>query len=319
MLEMPDNIVEFFFCEIRKKGKFDVVIEDNRALIKPREEQQYFKPSIIVKDLSELEQSLIHFVECLNEFYAKNNILQSYHDLSFFFNNLFFNMTSNDALDLVKYINERSYYFSNEHFKEFDTPQLLTIVDNVSFYVQRYLETPGLETPFILAFSMIVDGKYYNLPLVRYTFDENNVCHLFAIQYGRNREVSSDINFQKIVKQVNTGVSKCRNVSPSFVLTFALFLKVLDNYEVNKLLVPDFLFARYRNYYRASSEIRSDLILERILNNFIRLLQRMEVQVNGFEIENYPNEIDSYTHINLSHPNVNKGLLQRILNKSTNS
>ncbi|MBE6148536.1 MAG: hypothetical protein E7167_03475 [Firmicutes bacterium] len=303
MFKVPENILEFFFIELKKKGKYNIAFMGNSAIIEPRKEQQYYKPNIIVKDLKELEIALNNYVAALNKFYLKNNNLETYHDLSFFFNNLLINMTSSDSEDLTTYIYKRITFFENEQFAEFNEPQILVENDGVKYGVHRVLECPGLETPYVLSFFMEYDGVYYNLPLVRYAFDENNVCHLFAVQFGRDRIIEFDDSYKNIVNRVNTGVTKYRNVSPSFVLSFSLFLSLLEQLNVEEIVVPDFLFGRYRKYIGATGEKRSNQILERILNNFIRLLQRMEFQNENFIIEWYPNEIDSYTHIKLNSNN----------------
>ena len=89
---------------------------------------------------------------------------------------------------------------------------------------------------------------------------------------------------------------------------------VIEEENVTKIVVPDFLYGRYRKYYGASSEKKSNMILERILNNFIRLMQRMEMQVDNFYIEAYPNEIDSYTHIII---NKEKELVRTLANEES--
>lgn len=300
MFKIPENILDVFFQSINRNGKYEIIFEKSGALIKPRLEEEYYKPVIIVKNLDELKCALENFVKSLNDFYGQSKTLRKYHNLEYFFYNLFFNMTTSDAYDLAHYINQRSYFFSNKHFSEFIEPKLLVSVNNVNIYVERCVESVGLETPYILAFSIEINGKIYQLPLVRYAIDENNVCHLFAIQYGRKRNYDiTDDEDKKIINQINSGVTKYRNVAPSFVIVFRVFLEMLKSNNVNKIVVPDFLFGRYKHYYKAQGTMRSDEILERILDNFLILLKRMEWQFPFFEIESYPNEIDSYTHVKL--------------------
>lgn len=316
MLEIPENILDFFFIEINKKGKYEVILKENGALIKPRLEEEYYKPIIVIKDLEELKNSLINYVEALNEFYVENNILEEHHDLSYFFNNLFLNMTVSDALDLAQYIDKRSYFLGNNQFVEFKDPTLLMTSEDTKFYVQRVLESPGLETPYVLVFSMEKDGIIYQLPLVRCAFDENNICHLFAIQFGRFRQEDvKNAEYKRLVNRINSGVDKYRNVSPGFVISFYLFLQILNDNGINRIVAPDYLFGRYRRYYKGQSETKSDLILNRILNNFLVLFQRMEYQFPFLEIENYPNEIDSYTHIKLKEISINNKVLNKNIKK----
>ena len=303
MFNVPDNILEYFFVELKKKGKYSTTFTDKGAIISPRKEQEYYKPNIYVKDLKELELALIEFVNTLNEFYKDTPNLEDYHDLSFFFNNLLINMTNTDAEDLTVFIYKRIAFYKNIQFEEFDDKQLVAEKGGVKYYAMRYLEAPGLETPYVMVFYMEYDGVTYNLPLVRYAFDEDGVCYLFAVQFGRDRLVNFAKEYKDIVNDINTGINKFRNVSPSFVVSLSLFVDMLKDLGITKIMAPDYLFGRYRKYIGASSVTKSNEILQRILNNYLRLLQRMEYQDSGFKITSYPFDCDSYTHITLDSDN----------------
>ncbi len=315
MFDFNGNVVDFFFKLIREKGKYDVIYKENGAILRPRLEDEYYKPVIIVKSLKDLEYSLYNYIQSLSEFYNKNDnsFLFDFHDLSYFLNNLFFNMTVSDAIHLEKYIDKRAYFLKDDYFAEFDVPQLITTIDGCKFYVQRVLEHPGFESPYYLEFSVIINGETFQLPLVRYAFDENHICHLFSIQYGRKRIYDINNNeFKKYINKINSGIKKYRNISPSFVISFKLFLDILNKQNITQIVVPDYLFCRYRNYYRAQTVVKSDSILKRILDNFIYLMQRMEYQFPYFEIEYFPNEIDSYTHIKLNVDNKEKRIMNKV-------
>ncbi len=300
MFEIPENILEFFFQQIQKYGKYKIVQEDGIVKIKTDIDHEYYKPVIIIKDLKELENALINYAHALNSFYAGANNLESYQNLSFFMNHLFFNMTYSDASDLISHIEKRTEFLGDTHFQEYKNPTLFFKDGDIEYYVQNVVEAPGLEAPFKLIFSMKVDGVFYPLPLVRYAFDKNNVCHLFAVQFGRGRLYNVDDEiYKKVVNKINSGVNKYRNVSPSFVLSFRLFLQLLGKYNISEIKVPDFLFGRYKNYFGAATTVRSNAILTRILDNFLLLIQRIEYQFTGFEVTAYPNDVDSYTHIKL--------------------
>lgn len=314
MYEIPDDILTFFFSQIVKRGKCRIERIDNQIYIKSRLEHEYYKPVICVNDLEKLEKSLITYINTLNDFIKKYNcVLEDYYDLSYILNHIFLNMVSSDSVDLASYVDKRTAFIKDKLFSEYDKKKEIFQYEDVSFFVQRVLESPGLETPFILIFSMNINGVDYELPLVRYAFDDNKVCHLFAVQTGRLRNVNyNDEVFKSVVNKVNRGVNAYRNVSPSFVLVLTLFFKMLSEHDIKNIVVPDYLFSRYRKYYRNNGTARSDMILKRILNNFITLLQRMEMQINGIEIKNYPNEIDSYTHLTIQKMDSKNKLLAKI-------
>lgn len=260
-----------------------------------------------MKDLHALEIALKNFIFTLNEFYLSHNNLKSYHTLSYFLNNLLFNMTSFDALDFTAYVNKIISFYQYDYFDDYDKKTMIMDISGIKFYVERILEEPGLETLFVLRFSVKIMDREYALPLIRYAFDKNSAYHIFAIQFGwgRNIEIQNE-NYKKVINKINTGIHKYRNVSPSFVVSFSLFINLLRKFEINDIIIPDYLFGRYRHYYKAQSEYKSDEILFRILNGSMNLIQRMEYQFFFFEVISYPNDIDSSTHIKIV--NKKKGL-----------
>lgn len=316
MFVLPDDIVGFFFEEIHIKGKYNVVVDGNRARIYPRDEERYYKPLIDVKDLGDLDLALREYARCLEEFYKKYPTYQYYHDLSYFYNNLLFNMVNSDAEDLTSYIYRRCEFLQDESFAEYEARTLLAEVDGAKYYGQRIPEEPGLETPFVMIFEVEYEGVTYPLPLIRYAVDNNRNCHLFTIQYGRGREYDTDNTiFKSLVNKINTGVKHFRNVSPSFVVSFTLFLKLLREEDIHDVLVPGFLFGRYKHYYRANTVTRSNEILKRIIDKFVVLIQRMDNEIDGFDVVCYLEEIDGFTHIKINGLEAENKMMRRLLER----
>ena len=52
--------------------------------------------------------------------------------------------------------------------------------------------------------------------------------------------------YKDIVNDINTGINKFRNVSPSFVVSLSLFVDMLKDLGITKIMAPDYLFGRYR-------------------------------------------------------------------------
>ena len=57
-------------------------------------------------------------------------------------------------------------------------------------------------------------------------------------------------------------------------------------------------------------------MLNRILDNFVTLLQRMEYEINDFNITSYLEEIDSYTHIKLGNLTSKNNLVRSIISNN---
>jgi len=332
MLNIPDQIIDVFFKTIQEKGKYSVIKKGNQAMITPKEEQEYYKPYIAIPDVEHVGLLLQIYIETINSLNTSYTNQEGYHDITYFLNTLLFNMTSSDANSFAKYIEKRIAFLNDTTFSNHsETKNIASLSptsdnDNVIFTAKRIAEEPGLETPNVLLFSMQTEGLIFQLPLVRYAFDEDKTCHLFAIQVGQRRTIEhGNPKYQKIVNKINTGLDKYRNTSPGFALSVALFLKMLSDNNTSNILLPDYLFSRYKKYYRAMTTGKSDEILSRTLNNSLLLMQRMEYQIDGFTIDSYPGEesntdnVDSYTHITIR-PNQlaskNK-LLSKIFQKPT--
>ena len=226
MIKIPNNILDFFFREIKLKGKYEIDFIENSVHIIPKEEESYYKPIIIIPNLDKFTDLLIEYVAALNEFNKSNSItLKEYQDLSYIFNIMLFNMAPSDALNLNKFIETRISFFYDNNLAEFIKPKKIFEYNNVSFYAQREIENFGLETPYIMTFSMDIDGTLYNLPIIRYAINNDGICFIYAIQTGRGRICDiNNINYKNTVNQVNQGVKEYRNISPSFVLILAIFL-----------------------------------------------------------------------------------------------
>lgn len=310
MLEFNGDITDFFFQEIKKKGKYTLEKIGSKIVIIPREEEPYYKPIIQINDIERLKIELQNYRTTLLNFYNSQNCFADYQDLSYFFNNILFGMTNSDATDLESYINKKNQFFYHDPFVFLDKEKKIYQKDNVSIFVKRHQELPGYESPYIITFHLELNKTTYYLPLIKYAVDQNKICNLFTIQFGRNRiNKVQDDDYKSTINIMNKGIKKYRNVSPSFVLSLRLFLDLLKEVQINKIVVPDFLFCKYRNYYKSRTVTKSDNILERILNEFLILLKRMEYQFPDFKIENYPNEIDSYTHIKIDTPKKKRELL----------
>ena len=317
VFELPNDIVSYFFKSIIEKGKYKVEVLEDRVFIKSREEQEYYKPVIIVKDLERLNDSLINYVNTLNTFYQdKEDNLEQYHDLTYFFNKLLFNMTNEDASDLASYIDRCSLTFKKDPLESYEEKKMVAQMDNSKFYAQRILESPGLETPYYMLFQMENNGKTYELPIVRYTNPTEDTCMIYAVQMGRGRNYNyQDPEYKNVINKLNSGLKEYRNVPPNFVLSLSLFLKMLSEHNIHNIMIPDYLFGRYKKYLGANTTGRSDAILERILNRYMDLLCRMDNQIEGFDIQTYPNELDSFMRIKINQLSSKNEMLNDIFNQ----
>ena len=311
---IPEDLITYFFRCLINRGKYTIENNNGVFLIIPREEERYYKPVIVVKDVNKLEISLRNYINSLNKFYDTYGGLQEFHNLGYFFINLLSNMTNDDAQDLTSYIDKRILMFEKDRLEPFNNRTEVVSIGDSKFFAQRELEKRGLETPFYMIFEMEKNDNIYQLPLIRYSID-NDTCYIYAVQMDRWRDYRyDDQEYKETINKVNSGLKKYRNIPPNFVLSLALFIKILSDNNISKIIIPDYLFSRYRNYYHASTETKSNKILDNILDRFLNLLCRMDTQVEGFDIISYPNDLDSYMRIKLNCPKSENQMLNEIFN-----
>ena len=56
------NISNFFFEEIQKKGKYTISINNNKAIITPREEEKHYKTAVTIPNLEYFNDLLIQYI-----------------------------------------------------------------------------------------------------------------------------------------------------------------------------------------------------------------------------------------------------------------
>lgn len=320
MLEIPENILEIFFKELNIKGKYTVKIENNQAHIIPRLEERYYKPIITIKDINYFRVLLMEYVTAINEFNIKHQtMLKDYQDLSYIFNILLFNLTASDCDDLSIFLEKRISFLQDDHFNDYENSTYIFSHENTTFTAKREIEEFGLETPFIMLFQMNVNGNNYDLPLIRYAIDDKGVCYIYAVQIGRGRVCQNqNPEYKNVVNKVNQGIKENRDISPSFVLVFAMFLKMLKSQNINKIMIPIFLFNRYRKYYKANTVIKSNAILERMIHNITTLVNRADCQIEGFNVKAYPLDIDDYYHIDIMDLRSENQMIKKLLKDDAN-
>lgn len=314
MPKTPEDLLGFFFEQLKIVGKYEIDIQGNSAFITPRLDEQYYKPVIQIPNLEDFAEQLMEYMEAVYAFNEKNQVsLHEYQGLSYILNIMLFNMTSTDAWDLTRFIETRTDFFRDQYLDNYAVPTKVFTYNHTSFLMQRKVENFGLETPYIMTFSMDVNGELLELPIIRYAIDQKGVCFLYAVQIGRGHFCDiHNPNYKRIVNQVNQGAKKYRNTSPSFVLVLAMFLQILNQNHIHQIVIPDFLFNRYKQYYGAKSMHKSDVILSRMFHNMTILVNRLNHQIEGFHIQNYPLDQDSYYHIEIENLQSKNKMLQKL-------
>lgn len=301
--------------------KYTLNFLNGKYFLTPPKSCEYYKPVIVISNIEDLEIKLKEYFAALKQLYDLNK--DSKYAIDYYYRILINNLTNSDSFELEKFVALRTAFLEDTTFDALEKETIVTTSEingvNVTYSCIKCLEEPGLETPFIIEFFMTINDKKYELPIVRYGIKDNE-CHIYTIQYGKNRVCTKDDEYFKgVVNKFNSGIKENRGVSPSFVLSFILFLKLLEENNIKKIVIPDFIYARYKHYYKNSSEEKSDEMLERIFNKFHMLLKRMEEQVIGIEVDAYCNELDSKTHWTLKRLKSNNAETEKILNSKNDN
>lgn len=93
------------------------------------------------------------------------------------------------------------------------------------------------------------EGSKYSLPRISYGIS-NGICYIYAIQ-NKDSKMNTDSKYNLEVKDklktINSGISKYRNITPSFVVALALFISFLKENNINKIQVMTPLPIRQKN------------------------------------------------------------------------
>lgn len=138
---MEKNILFHFFNQMNMSGEYSYITQGEGGFIIPRDGAKYYKPTITIKKIADLEKTIEEYLEAASEFYQQTNKLQVKHNYSYFLNHLFFNMTNSDATNLNEYVKKRVSFFKDQHLKEY------------SFFLYYYL---------IMTIVFIAKERYQN-------------------------------------------------------------------------------------------------------------------------------------------------------------
>jgi hypothetical protein len=122
-----------------------------------------------------------------------------------------------------------------------------TTLGNLKYSIEK--QSLQQETPYCFKSYFEKDISKYALPRISFGID-NDVCYIYAIQ-NKDSKINIDAEYNKEVKEklrtINSGISKYRNVTPSFVVALSLFISFLKENNINKLQIVTPLPIRQNN------------------------------------------------------------------------
>lgn len=113
------------------------------------------------------------------------------------------------------------------------------------------LQSINQETPYCFKSKFVKDNYEYNLPRISFGI-KDDICYIYAIQ-NKDKNIVYDKNLEYIniiksnIRTINKSINKYRNVTPSFVVSLANFLKFMNTKGITKFKVVSNLPIRINN------------------------------------------------------------------------
>lgn len=250
-------MVEDVFKEIQEEARNGVVIlKDEEFDIPVRMCFTFGKHiegilNLNVESIAEFRKKLNEYVYCALDFY---NLQPTRDNIKLLLTYVWANITHKEMRKTEKYLERRISFFDSEMSrvnvtKECDLGVINGFVD---------AQSPLQETPYCFKSFFKNGDDIYALPRISFGID-NGVCYIYAIQ---NKDCKQNTNnpeyneqVHRMMRSINSGVKKYRNVTPSFVVALTFFTSVLKSYGIDKIEVLSPLPIRQDNKKRVNKYI----------------------------------------------------------------
>lgn len=304
-------------------------------------------PVLIIHRENQFYQLLEEYVmEMMNTYPIDEEIISKKEYVKKIIALAFNNATYDDFLNPEQYLKRRIDFLESGK-KLLQEPSTSYFLENNKLSCSAKIEKQGimLETPYRFSSIIKKDDLEYELPNISFGI-QNQTCYIYNIQEGKHFKKPEEIeqiikmNFNKVPVDEEMYHSyyrnKLRNVTPSFLMTMAFFLKYIYDHGIETVMVVPYLPIRYQAKKEAHQVIakqkantkeeelellqqleeKQKRIQENITNKFLRLFERLEVMTDMIEVTLQPLEYDDMMHIIL-HPftKASSSILEELLEK----
>ena len=200
-------------------------------------------PNLYIKDYDNFYKLLNIYVNNILKFYE---LEENYYNVKLVLSFLFVNITMSEMNNLESYISKYINFINDISLKD-KFGEKKTILGNLKYSIEK--QSLQQETPYSFKSYFEKDGSKYALPRISFGIS-NEVCYIYAIQ-NKDSKINTDSKYNLEVKEklrtINSGISKYRNVTPSFVVTLSLFISFLKENNINKIQIVTPLPIRQMN------------------------------------------------------------------------
>ena len=322
----------------------EIIKEAENGTIKLQEEvystiinyDVFLKFTINKKEADGINLTIINedkFFEKLEQ-YIKSSLIHynlKYNDMNikYIITMLLSNISKYDAQDLEKFLDKYIKFFeqsnlfrNNSKYVNDDIGHLVCLISKQSIHQ---------ETPYCFRSRFEKDDRYYNLPRISFGI-KDGVCYIYAVQ-NKDKNVITDYNLEyanKVknnIRTVNKSINKYRNVTPSFVVSLAIFISTMKNYGINKFVAITNLPLRVQNRDMVTKhkiESKSFILKDEELERFKEVITKNNIRNNNQATKGFENlinriKIHFYDSMNIIPTNIDDSIYFEIENLITKS
>lgn len=359
--EMPNISFDFKEEEARDAinkiiiENIEVKINEKDKIYKAINNVDYNKPVVEIKDYKLFFYSINKYVCTLYNTYM-NNCYNDENRVLFTFQlmlkYIWLRMTPEDFKNPENFFIKNIEMIENNTFNEYYNNDgiLLKLDDKYQVGVRnRFASTFDEENKEIELYIKSNDNEKDYLPVIRYGIykkDGKTICEIGSIQTKNHiddtkLEVVND--YRRELNRKVPGELK-QNVEPRKVLALILFIKLLQDNNIDEISIPsmyvldyDFHYIMERNdddvfnshwtdylinLYRDEYEIelhkhlntvnKVDIICNNKSTDYIKLFERLLYHLPDIKIIEYPGEVSNYMRISLPKYNITQGIVKKL-------
>ncbi len=295
------HLTTLFLTEICKYGEYNYTFEDEKIILIPREDQQYFMPNLIITNVLDFERVLNEYIETIRKTSLSFYRLDSNHQIQDYLFYLIKSLSNDDCQDLISYIKRFIQFLEDKSFSDFNHMKQIGTVSSYDVMARKCEEYYGSETPFTIHYYLEKPGLRIEMPLIRYGISSDKIAYIYSIQRKKiyNNKNCRIKSINTLFNEVNKSIKENRNITPSMLCSLTIFLGMLQSEGINYIKADGFLTRRYGYFEGITEDEKRDLILHNSIDKFFKTFIRLSIQLNNVNISAYPFDIDSYMHIKL--------------------
>lgn len=205
--------------------------------------------NIYIKDKNNFEKVLNDYILTALEFY---DLEPNKDNIKTILTYAFVNITENEMKAFDEYLLKYIEFYKNKI--NISSGKKETSIGSLKFSVDK--QSFKQETPYCFnSYFAKEDLKYY-LPRISFGI-KDGVCYIYAIQ-NKSTKLNTNLEYSEEVqgklRTINSGISKYRNVTPSFVCALVLFLSFLKQNGISEIRVVTPLPLREQNRELSSKQ-----------------------------------------------------------------